>query len=204
MNSYNQMYDSNWVPPAIKERGVVLFIALVALVVMSLAAVALIRSVDTSTIIAGNLAFKQSATISADSGLESGAAWLSANSASLNNSNVVAGYRATYVGLSLMNDATWAAGSSAPATGSDIDGAGKDASGNTIRYVIERMCTATGLPTAASCLFGAPEVDPNSKGSKDAPRAGGTPPKALSVMYRVTARVTGPQNTVSFVQAFVY
>ena len=38
------------------QRGVVLFFALIALVAMSLAAVALIRSVDTSTIIAGNLA----------------------------------------------------------------------------------------------------------------------------------------------------
>ena len=44
----------------IKQRGVVLFIALIALVAMSLAAVALVRSVDTATIIAGNLAFKQS------------------------------------------------------------------------------------------------------------------------------------------------
>ena len=45
-----------------KQQGVVLFIALVALVVMSLAAVALIRSVDTNTLIGGNLSFKQAAT----------------------------------------------------------------------------------------------------------------------------------------------
>ena len=60
------------------EKGVVLFIALIALVVMSLAAVALIRSVDTNTLIAGNLGFKQSATVSADSGVETAITWLNA------------------------------------------------------------------------------------------------------------------------------
>jgi len=67
-------------PAAGPQRGVVLFVALIALVVMSLAAVALIRSVDTATIIAGNLAFRQSATTSSDRGFNdpaSGAmAWL--------------------------------------------------------------------------------------------------------------------------------
>ena len=43
-----------------KQRGIVLFVALIAMVVMSLAAVALIHSVDTGTSIAGNLATKQS------------------------------------------------------------------------------------------------------------------------------------------------
>jgi len=61
------MYQSGY---ASRQRGVVLFFALIALVVMSLAAVALIRSVDTNTLIAGNLAFKQAATSSGDSGLE--------------------------------------------------------------------------------------------------------------------------------------
>ena len=41
-----------------RQHGLVLFFALIAMVVMSLAAVALIRAVDTSTLIAGNLACK--------------------------------------------------------------------------------------------------------------------------------------------------
>ena len=53
-----------------KQRGVVLFFSLVALLAMSLAAVALVRSVDTSTMIAGNLSFKRAATTSGDSGIE--------------------------------------------------------------------------------------------------------------------------------------
>src|SRR5665647_88236 len=81
---------------SVKQHGVVLFIALIALVVLSLAAVALIRSVDTNTLIAGNLAFKQSATISADSGLETAITWLGNQaSATLEADSAAAGYYAT-------------------------------------------------------------------------------------------------------------
>jgi type IV pilus assembly protein PilX len=63
--------------PARKQRGIVLFFTLIAMVVMSLAAVALIRSVDTSTMIAGNLAFKQASTYSGDPGIDAAISWLS-------------------------------------------------------------------------------------------------------------------------------
>jgi type IV pilus assembly protein PilX len=39
-----------------RERGAILFIALIVLVAMSLAGIALMRSVDTNVLIAGNLA----------------------------------------------------------------------------------------------------------------------------------------------------
>lgn len=77
-----------------KQNGVVLFFSLIALVVMSLAAVALIRSVDTNTLISGNLAFKQSATISADAGLETALKWLDTNQAVLDADDVANGYYA--------------------------------------------------------------------------------------------------------------
>ena len=41
------------------QQGVILFIALIVLVAMSLAGIALMRSVDTNVLIAGNLAFRQ-------------------------------------------------------------------------------------------------------------------------------------------------
>jgi Tfp pilus assembly protein PilX len=197
-----------------KQRGVVLFIALIALVVMSLAAVALIRSVDTNTIIAGNLAFKQSATISADTGMESAIEWLSNNSASLaadSTASKALGYYSTSVpGLSLTTDATWTEANSArageagcPATVSCISGLdanGTDESGNNIRYVIERMCRATGEPTPEACLFGT-TADEGCIRVGD-PACAGQP--VLSPMYRVTVRVSGPQHTVSYTQAFIY
>jgi Tfp pilus assembly protein PilX len=187
-----------------KQQGVVLFIALIALVVMSLAAVALIRSVDTSTMIAGNLAAKQSATTSADSGLETAIAWIDANSASLNADSAANGYYATQTA----NPTTfaWDATDSVPAddASGNIDANGMDKSGNTIRYVIQRMCRTTGASNPGGCLFGAPVVGSNSQGVRPAPVAGAATSTEQSPMYRVTARVTSAKNTTSFIQAFVY
>ena len=41
-----------------RQHGVVLFIALIVMVALSLAAIALIRSVDTTNAVVGNLAFR--------------------------------------------------------------------------------------------------------------------------------------------------
>lgn len=191
-----------------KQNGVVLFFALMALVIMSLAAVALIRSVDTNTLIAGNLAFKQSATASADTGVESAIKWLEANqTAALNNDSVNNGYYA-----SPQDDAKtrFATGYSL-ATGTGI-AAGKDSSGNTISYVVERMCVAgTVLPTTGlykakdKCLLGAASTSPGSQATKQYGNSGGQlSSSGDEPMYRVTVRVTGPRNTLSFTQAFVY
>lgn len=191
---------------ATKQQGVVLFIALIALVVMSLAAVALIRSVDTSTVIAGNLSSKQSATTSADSGVETALNWMSAtvDLTTLNASIAASGYYATPdKDPTKASDVAWTAADSLPATGTGMV-SGKDASGNTVRYVIQRMCSAVGEPSEATCLLGAPTVGAGSAAVKDAPNAGAVLPTSQSPVYRITARVVGVKNTISFVQAFAY
>jgi hypothetical protein len=48
----------------------VLFIALLVMVALSLAGIALLRSADTATIVAGNLAFKQAAAAAVDRSIE--------------------------------------------------------------------------------------------------------------------------------------
>lgn len=206
MNSHYKTYfvaDIRQVQLAYKQRGVVLFIALIALVVMSLAAVALIRSVDTSTIIAGNLASKQAATASADSGLETALSWMAAvpTPATLDASNTAAGYYATQAADPTLF--VWDATDSRLATGANIT-AGTDTSGNTIRYVIQRMCRTAGAPSPGGCLFGAPVVGSNSQTVVDLTGAGAVTSTEQSPLYRVTARVVGVKNTISFIQAFVY
>ncbi len=56
--------------PASRERGVVMFIALLVMVALSLAGIALIRSADTATVVSGNLAFKQAAIYAVDRSVE--------------------------------------------------------------------------------------------------------------------------------------
>jgi len=58
------------------QRGVVLFIALIVMVAMSLAAIALMRSVDTTSAVIGNLAFRQASILPANYGIEDAAAGL--------------------------------------------------------------------------------------------------------------------------------
>lgn len=192
-----------------QQHGIILFIALIALVVMSLAAVALIRSVDTNTLIAGNISTKQSAIVSADSGLETALTWLgSVAPATLevdSAANAALGYYATQA-----TDPTtlsWNATDSRPASDAsgNIDSSGMDKSGNTIRYVIQRMCRNSGATDPGNCLFGAPVVGGSSQVVKDATGAcGNCTSTSQSIMYRVTARVTSTKNTVSYIQAFVY
>ena len=64
-----------------RQRGVVLFIALIVMVAMSLAAIALIRSVDTTNILIGNLAFRQASILPANIAVEQAAAALFADAA---------------------------------------------------------------------------------------------------------------------------
>ena len=52
------------------QRGVILFVALIVMVIMSLAAIALVRSVDTANLVAGNQSFKQSALNATDLGVQ--------------------------------------------------------------------------------------------------------------------------------------
>ncbi|MGC2049054.1 MAG: hypothetical protein WA635_10640 [Gallionella sp.] len=200
-----------------QQRGVVLFFALIALVVMSLAAVALIRSVDTSTLIAGNLAFRQAATTSGDAGVESAIVALAAKqtamdaagiklfidaAAALNVTDAANGFYSSSVtpALDLSDPDIWVVGSSKLVA--------TDASGNTIRYIIQRMCRdENSLPLTTNCILSAPIPDTNQKTvplpqeiciGADCPTAGQVP------QFRITSRTEGPANTVSYVQAFVY
>ena len=57
------------------QSGMVLIVTLIVLAAMTLAGIALVRSVDTAVMIAGNLAFRQGATIAGDAGVEAARTW---------------------------------------------------------------------------------------------------------------------------------
>jgi Tfp pilus assembly protein PilX len=200
--------------PNSKQRGVVLFFALISLLAIMLAAVALIRSVDTSTMIAGNLAFKQAATTSGDAGTEAAIGWLTATQAAniaknvltdpthaFNVTNAASGYYSNAdPALSLFADATWNAITDIPEA--------TDSSGNKIRYVIQRTCRTPGVAIKdAGCLFSGAIQDTNGQNiplPQDVCTGPGCPVAGQTPVIRVTSRVKGPKNTVSYVQAFIY
>jgi type IV pilus assembly protein PilX len=201
-----------------RQRGVALFFALIALVAIMLAAVVLVRSVDTSTMIAGNLAFQQSATASGDGGTEAAITWLTgieaANGAknvlldpshAFNVDNAAAGY---YASLDPAKSLTASSGTRFLWTNADSVGLAADSSGNTVRYIIQRMCAASGVAVSATnCLFSGAALDNNKQNiplPQEICNGPGCPAAGQTPVIRVTSKITGPKNTQSYVQAFVY
>ena len=196
------------------QKGFVLFLALVSLVVMSLAAVALIRSVDTNSQITGNLAFRQNATLSSAYGLEAVAQTVGAQLIGFQENNVAGdGYYATCLtfdaaaanpcgGERLTLDAQWV-----PNTTSELAGGlpgvanGMDPYGNTVQYIVERMCNQTGEAVRERCMMTTSGKDP--AGLSCPPSCSELPEESVdNPLYRITVRIAGPKNTVSYVQAF--
>ena len=184
------------------QRGAILFIALIVLVAMSLAGLALMRGVDTGSLIASNLAFRQSATAAGDLGIEAGRNWLMANGgATLYTDIPGSAYYSTFqTNVDLVGGDT----TKTPFDWSTAASAGTDAAGNQVSYVIQRLCEIPGDPASVSCIR-AEGTTGTSSGTHGAASYGGYAISApTGAFYRITVRVTGPRNTVSFVQATVF
>jgi len=211
--------------PAGRQRGVVLFVALIVMVAMSLAAIALVRSLDTSTQVIGNLAFRQAAITISNQAIEQAAADLfpSQNPAhiqvvpDIRFNSLAQNYYATH-------DPTWDDASGVPAplqTGAAVAAAGLgrkklDAAGNTVTYVTERMCNPDPTLTNPQRPDGSDPTWPKDStkiGWCDVinPKGGGCHEENFMcnkdilpvAYYRVTVRVDGPKNTVAFVQTML-
>ena len=199
-------------------RGAVLLAALVMLVALMLGAAALMRMVESANLLAGNLAFKRAATLAAEVGTEAAIGWLVLqDAATLAQDQADHGYYAS--------DAADfdAAGNRGGAQASRVDWqddncggatvarclapavlAGQDDAGHTVRYVVQRLCTAAGPHTATGgCAFHLPtEAESSSRGGLSYgrnKRLAGAP----LVHYRITARASGPRNTVSVIEVLV-
>lgn len=184
------------VPSARAQRGVVLFIALIVLVAMTLAGIALSRSVGTGILVAGNLAFQKGATSSADAGIEAGRAWLTVQDADTLRVDQARGYFANWD--TAFDPATfdWTNRATTVAT---------DAAGNTVQYVVHRLCRNSNESANAPGQQCVSLTGAGASGSKGGASYGSTPLSGtLQVYYRVTARVSGPRNTVSYVQSVMY
>lgn len=203
-----------------KQDGLVLFVALIALVVMSLAGVSLIRSVDTNSQIAGNLAFKQNTVISSNIGLEAMADTVGKQTLAYAVKNSPTdGYYATCNkfdlstdaecdGGKLTDDAIWVDANSKKADGDGI-AAGKDQFGNTIRYIVERMSTDGDeddeIDVTKTLMASIKDLDLNGASTKGTGEEQGSTLENKSVplpIYRITLRIEGPKDAVSYVQAY--
>jgi hypothetical protein len=73
-----------------------------------------------------------------------------------------------------------------------------DSAKNEVRYVIERTCSGPGIATVATC-----DMMPPKQGLGTTIHDPLAPELPRYPFYRLTVRIDGPQNTVSFVQAML-
>jgi type IV pilus assembly protein PilX len=185
----------------VRQEGVAVLVALIMLVALTLAGITLVRSISTTNIIAGNMAFQQAATNSADAGIENAITWLEANNTAtgLHANSPTNGYIASRQDPS--TGQSWESFWSALAAAGRTKAPTTDASENSVAYVIHRLCNGAGDPTSGiNC-----NIAPTAVGTAGNSKGAGVIALLYNsqVYYRITVRVTGPRNTLSFVQAVV-
>ena len=192
------------------QRGIALFVALIGMVVLMLAAVALVRSVDSSTGIAGNIAFRQASIAPVNQAIEQAVDLLfKKKSIITNGDDKPRGYYASLQAGEKPNGIPAVLSGDYSTMSSAYSGAGLPSayvdplSKLEVRYVIERICTPDvmgggGVPSYQYCDMLPPKVSPGGTDGKP-----GLPLPPIP-NYRVTVRVDLPNtNTVTWAQAFL-
>jgi type IV pilus assembly protein PilX len=214
-----------------RQAGIAIVVALLALVAVTMATLALVRSVGTGLEIAGNMAFKESTTTAADVATNVVTDWLVNNSMTLTASQS-SGYYANWMsGCDITGNRTPSDNSddvgwtgSAGINCKDLVHGGSTGvpmavsgmpTGYTASYFVTRMCFCEG-PASGYCP--ATTVNNSCVGVPPAGRYHETPTydnrglngqetgrisASVSPYYRIVVRVTGPRNTVSFVETMV-
>lgn len=188
------------------QSGVVLFIALIVMVALSIAGIALIRSVDTGLSVVGNLGFRQASIPPTTWAVENAISTMFEAKKITDLEKPDATYNYFPYRYEIKN------------TGKKEDTVGvpyhlqgvkpdnypsgfqktDDGAGNTVRYVIERMCLDEGPATAANC-----DMSPPKKSEATTNMELQKPEMFRVPFYRVTIRVDGPNNTTTYAQAML-
>ena len=200
------------------EQGFTLITVLIVLVAMMMAGVSLMNSMNTATLVVGNMAFRQAATHAGDIGTEAAIAWLqSVGSTGLYNSLPASGYFALQADPDQASGETWddfwkttldKTPAQRPVTATKVNSNNvitlktDTTTGTTVSYVIHRLCAAAGSPTktgtncASSPLSSAKDGDSHDAGTVKIKHSD-------QQYYRITTRIEGPRNTVSYVQTVI-
>jgi type IV pilus assembly protein PilX len=206
-----------------RQSGVVLLFALIALVIMLVGSVAIMRSLNSSLFNVGNIAFKRDMSNQAErviglvlADMQAGGDLASSEARGdhLTENNYSAQILSTNrqgIPLALLDDDLF---DGVGDLGNDIE---LEDQGLKIRYVVDRLCNSTGEDAVlgpANCVLSegaAPaggnnftmnsaEVSQNTAGAGGGGATGGKSAVPLQVVYRVSIRVSGPRNTLSFFQ----
>jgi type IV pilus assembly protein PilX len=182
--------------PLRKQRGVVVLIALIALLALGYAGTTLMRSVDATTAITGNVGLAQNATLGVDAAVEHAIAALFER-VTISDLTADDETQSYYASRQTQEDARGIPYRLQQLANYADDARIVDAgNGNVARYLIERMCTTSGPVTPEGCVL-TPTVDAAAPGTVTSPEP---PPVPL---FRQSIRVDGPAGTTVFAQAWL-
>lgn len=182
-----------------RQQGVALPVMLIILVVMLVSSIYLLKSSNSSTLSASNMAYDSALSKAADLGLHQGFQYIQAqalaNKKLLEKDDIDNGYMATYdTSKSVTSTAFWA-NSKTVVNAAAMNGT---ATGDTVEYVIHRACLNPGNATVGNaCVLtsGNPLTNNNGVAAGSSLGAGSVvyvnPPQ---IHYIITARIYGPRG----------
>jgi type II secretory pathway pseudopilin PulG len=201
----------NALTPCVRQRGVALIVALVALVAMMAGAFALVRSVDTANLASANYQFLRSAEQNTDLAMNDALlAYLQSHpNAALNvmdhnqTDPAVAFYAVQQPQnedgipnvLADLSTPDWTSAGPAPTgwPGEQVDPGSRQLR----RYAIERLCTQPGVATQHTCRLYEYQFPRNCQKNCGAGSSEWLP------FVRITVRIDGPKNAVAYAQLFM-
>lgn len=181
------------------QRGMVLIVVLVVLMLTFLAGAGVIRAADTGNVIAGNFSFQQAAVQASDRAITDALTVVANRVAGGSGNTAVANQylpvRGTPVNaLGVPTSITWTSVPCVDEKGVLVSDCAAETGNYRVQYVVERMCSSSPALTDIADIRAKCEYE-----------ASATATSALSIglRYRVLIRVRGPRGTESWFEAMV-
>jgi type IV pilus assembly protein PilX len=185
--------------PRPNQRGMVLIVVLVVLMLTFLAGVGVIRAADTGNVIAGNYSFQQAAVQASDRAITDALTVIANRAAGGNgNSDVTNQYlavRSTPVdSRGIPTAINWANVACSDEKGVLVSDCATDTGNYRVQYVVERMCASNPTFTDIADIRAKCEYEASSSAMSAS---------SIGVRYRILIRVRGPRGTESWFEAVV-
>lgn len=181
--------------------GFALPIALLVVIAISLAAAQMVRAVDTTTAIAGNLVLRAEAIATASLALEQALGMLEDPDAIPDRDQDVPtrGYHASKLPGEDPRGVPRALQRREVDFG--IAGLQPAINGTTMAHVIERLCLAPGAALSSNCVLARPPGAVVTTIATGAGTGESTPPTPDTPLYRINVRADGPRGAIVVLQA---
>lgn len=182
-----------------RERGMVLIVVLVVLVLTLLAGMSVMNAVQTGNQLAGNFSFRQSALQASDRAISDALAEV-ANRVSGGQGNTAVTNRylpvieAAVDGLGVPSSVDWTQVPCVDEKGALLADCAADNGGYRVQYVVERRCSANPDFADIGDLRARCEYEPSASAASAS---------TIALRYRVLIRVRGPRGTESWFEAMV-